>query len=77
MIATAAAANPVISSGSALSWPPGQFAAVDEILTGRENLVLVAKLRHLPHPERIADALLARFRLRFDFPRRRLYLARP
>ena len=25
----------------------GQFAAVDEILTGRENLVLVAKLRHL------------------------------
>ncbi len=24
----------------------GQFAAVDEILTGRENLVLVAKLRH-------------------------------
>ncbi|MGS0567205.1 hypothetical protein ACU8V6_00180 [Vibrio alginolyticus] len=26
----------------------GQFAAVDEILTGRENLVLVAKLRHLP-----------------------------
>ena len=28
----------------------GQFAAVDEILTGRENLVLVAKLRHLPNP---------------------------
>ena len=26
----------------------GQFAAVDEILTGRENLVLVARLRHLP-----------------------------
>ena len=25
----------------------GQFAAVDEILSGRENLVLVAKLRHL------------------------------
>jgi ABC-2 type transport system ATP-binding protein len=25
----------------------GQFAAVDEVLTGRENLVLVAKLRHL------------------------------
>jgi hypothetical protein len=24
----------------------GQFAAVDEILTGRENLVLVARLRH-------------------------------
>ena len=28
----------------------GQFAAVDEILTGRENLVLVARLRHLPDP---------------------------
>ncbi len=41
----------------------GQFAAVDEILTGRENLVLVAKLRHLEHPGRIADDLLATFRL--------------
>src|SRR5690242_17113951 len=28
----------------------GQFAAVDEILTGRENLVLVARLRHLEDP---------------------------
>ena len=41
----------------------GQFAAVDEILTGRENLVLVAKLRHLPEPGRVADDLLGRFRL--------------
>ncbi|MFJ4223641.1 ABC transporter ATP-binding protein [Microbacterium sp. NPDC089695] len=41
----------------------GQFAAVDEILTGRENLVLVAKLRHLPHPGSVADELLATFRL--------------
>ncbi|WP_449407259.1 ABC transporter ATP-binding protein [Microbacterium maritypicum] len=41
----------------------GQFAAVDEILTGRENLVLVAKLRHLPHPQKVADELLATFRL--------------
>ena len=41
----------------------GQFAAVDEILTGRENLVLVARLRHLPHPGDIADELLARFDL--------------
>lgn len=41
----------------------GQFAAVDEILTGRENLVLVARLRHLPDPGRIADDLLARFSL--------------
>jgi ABC-2 type transport system ATP-binding protein len=28
----------------------GQFAAVDEILSGRENVVLVARLRHLEHP---------------------------
>jgi ABC-2 type transport system ATP-binding protein len=41
----------------------GQFAAVDEVLTGRENLVLVAKLRHLDDPGRIADDLLARFSL--------------
>jgi ABC-2 type transport system ATP-binding protein len=41
----------------------GQFAAVDEILTGRENLVLIAKLRHLNDPGRIADDLLARFSL--------------
>ncbi|KRE22345.1 ABC transporter ATP-binding protein [Agromyces sp. Soil535] len=41
----------------------GQFAAVDEILTGRENLVLVAKLRHLHDPGRIAEDLLARFDL--------------
>ncbi len=41
----------------------GQFAAVDEILTGRENLVLVARLRHLDDPGGIADDLLARFSL--------------
>lgn len=41
----------------------GQFAAVDEILTGRENLVLVAKLRHLANPGEVADRLLATFRL--------------
>jgi ABC-2 type transport system ATP-binding protein len=41
----------------------GQFAAVDEILTGRENLVLMAKLRHQPDPGRIAGDLLARFSL--------------
>jgi len=41
----------------------GQFAAVDEILSGRENLVLVAKLRHLPNPGQVADDLLARFNL--------------
>ncbi|WP_327032125.1 ABC transporter ATP-binding protein [Micromonospora ureilytica] len=41
----------------------GQFAAVDEILTGRENLVLVAKLRHLKDPRAVADDLLRRFSL--------------
>jgi ABC-2 type transport system ATP-binding protein len=41
----------------------GQFAAVDEILSGRENLVLVAKLRHLKDPATIADDLLKRFSL--------------
>jgi ABC-2 type transport system ATP-binding protein len=41
----------------------GQFAAVDEILSGRENLVLVARLRHLKNPGRIADGLLERFSL--------------
>jgi ABC-2 type transport system ATP-binding protein len=41
----------------------GQFAAVDEVLSGRENLVLVARLRHLEDPGVIADALLERFAL--------------
>jgi ABC-2 type transport system ATP-binding protein len=41
----------------------GQFAAVDEVLTGRENLVLVAQLRRVPHPGRVAEDLLARFAL--------------
>ncbi|WP_323095648.1 ABC transporter ATP-binding protein [Intrasporangium sp. YIM S08009] len=41
----------------------GQFAAVDEILTGRENLVLVAELRRIPDPGSVADALLTRFDL--------------
>jgi ABC-2 type transport system ATP-binding protein len=41
----------------------GQFAAVDEILSGRENLVLVAKLRHLKGPGQVADDLLERFNL--------------
>lgn len=41
----------------------GQFTAIDDVLTGRENLVLVARLRHLPHPGPIADELLDRFDL--------------
>ncbi|MEJ9079421.1 ATP-binding cassette domain-containing protein [Gordonia malaquae] len=41
----------------------GQFAAVDEILTGRENLVLIARLRHQADPGEVADRLLAQFGL--------------
>jgi ABC-2 type transport system ATP-binding protein len=41
----------------------GQFAAVDEILSGRENLVLIAQLRHLKNPGTVADTLLERFAL--------------
>ena len=38
----------------------GQFAAIDEILTGRENLQMIAKLRHLKNPNSIADELINR-----------------
>ena len=41
----------------------GQFAAVDEILTGRENLIMIARLRHLKNPGQVATDLLDRFGL--------------
>ena len=41
----------------------GQFAAVDEILTGRENLIMIARLRHLKNPRPVVDELLNRFGL--------------
>jgi ABC-2 type transport system ATP-binding protein len=41
----------------------GQFAAVDEVLTGRENLVLVARLRRVTDPRAVADRLLEQFGL--------------
>ncbi|MFA5974528.1 MAG: ATP-binding cassette domain-containing protein [Lentimicrobiaceae bacterium] len=41
----------------------GQFAAVDEILTGRENLIMIARLRHLKNSRQVADDLLKRFGL--------------
>ena len=43
----------------------GQYAAVDETLTGRENLELVGRLYHLGRPEvrRRADEVLERFSL--------------
>ena len=42
----------------------GQFAAVDGILTGRENLILIAELRGIQNPSQTADNLLERFGLR-------------
>jgi ABC-2 type transport system ATP-binding protein len=41
----------------------GQFAAVDEILTGRENLIMIARLRHLNNSRQVAEDLLNRFGL--------------
>lgn len=41
----------------------GQFAAVDEILTGRENVMMIARLRHLNNPYQVADDLLKRLGL--------------
>ncbi|WP_336634545.1 ABC transporter ATP-binding protein [Lysinibacillus fusiformis] len=41
----------------------GQFAALDGMLTGRENLMLVAKLRGVSNPSQIADNLIAKFSL--------------
>jgi ABC-2 type transport system ATP-binding protein len=43
----------------------GQFAALDELLTGRENVEMIARLYHLPAAKarRRADELLERFDL--------------
>lgn len=41
----------------------GQFSAVDEALTGKENLVLMARLRQLSSPEKSAVNLLEYFGL--------------
>jgi ABC-2 type transport system ATP-binding protein len=41
----------------------GQFAAVDEILTGRENLIMIAELRHMEQPEETARKQLGTFDL--------------
>ncbi|HMK96727.1 MAG TPA: ATP-binding cassette domain-containing protein [Acidimicrobiales bacterium] len=50
----------------------GQFAAVDSLLTGRENLVLIGELRHLRGPARTAEALLGQFGLTEAADRRTL-----
>jgi ABC-2 type transport system ATP-binding protein len=52
----------------------GQFAAVDEILTGRENLIMIAGLRRVEGAAKVADGLLARFGLA-DAAGRRVALA--
>ncbi|CAN5527413.1 multidrug efflux ABC transporter ATP-binding protein LieA [soil metagenome] len=41
----------------------GQFAAVDEILTGRENLIMIGELRQVKSAGNLADELLERFGL--------------
>lgn len=41
----------------------GQFAAVDDVLSGRENLELIGELRHVKDPKGIATALLKQFDL--------------
>ena len=41
----------------------GQFAAVDDVLTARENLVLIGELRHVADPRRTAAELLEKFNL--------------
>jgi ABC-2 type transport system ATP-binding protein len=43
----------------------GQFAAVDEILTGQENLIMIAKLRHLKNPRQVTEELLKPQTVRF------------
>jgi len=50
----------------------GQFAAVDYILTARENLVLMGDLRHIPDSEGTATALLDKFDLNDAADRRLL-----
>lgn len=41
----------------------GQYAAVDELLTGRENLRMIGSLRHLSDIRKCADELLEYFNL--------------
>ena len=50
----------------------GQFAAVDDVLTARENLVLIGELRHIADPRETAADLLDRFDLHEAADRRLL-----
>jgi len=47
----------------------GQFAAVDEVLTARENLHLIGDLKRLPDTKKQASELLATFMLEDDADR--------
>jgi len=47
----------------------GQYAAVDEILTGRENLHLIGQLKHLPDYREQTDKLLSLINLQDDADR--------
>ncbi len=48
----------------------GQFAAVDDVLTARENLILIAELRHVADPAKTAAKLLQEFDLKEAADRR-------
>jgi ABC-2 type transport system ATP-binding protein len=48
----------------------GQFAAVDHVLTARENLVLMGELHHIPDPRRTAAEMLDKFDLKEAADRR-------
>ncbi len=48
----------------------GQFAAVDDILTGRENLEMIGDLRHVANPAETAAKLLDQFDLQDAADRR-------
>jgi ABC-2 type transport system ATP-binding protein len=50
----------------------GQSAAVDHILTARENLVLMGELRHVDDPDQVASTLLGKFDLNDAADRRLL-----
>lgn len=41
----------------------GQFAAVDDVLSAKENLELIGQLRHVENPTKTADTLLREFDL--------------
>ncbi|MCL1863089.1 MAG: ATP-binding cassette domain-containing protein [Defluviitaleaceae bacterium] len=41
----------------------GQYATTDGLLTGRENLILIGKLKNIKNPKKTADELLKKFNL--------------